>query len=67
MEIEQMMAPLLEEMRTNQAKMDANFKEIKKDIRTNYKKMNASQERMIAEVDVWLSETRAWRKEMKSD
>jgi hypothetical protein len=37
-EVEQMMAPLLEEMRTNQAKMDSNFKEIKKVIRTNHEK-----------------------------
>jgi hypothetical protein len=45
MEVEQMM---LEEMRTNQAKVDANLKEIREDIKINQVKADANQEEMKA-------------------
>jgi hypothetical protein len=41
-EVEQMMACLLEETRTNQDKADANLKEIREDIKINQAKAEAS-------------------------
>jgi uncharacterized coiled-coil protein SlyX len=48
------------EMKAMQEKMGASLKKIK-DIRTNHKEMNASQERAIAEMDAWLVEM-TWRR-----
>jgi hypothetical protein len=62
MEVEQMMACLLEEMRTNQAKADTNLKLIKEDIKTNQEmlaKLEANQERMMAQMDSQLEKMEA--------
>jgi hypothetical protein len=54
--MEQMLERLLAEMR-------AGHEEILVEIRTNHKKMNASQEQTIAMMYAWLEEMKAWRKE----
>jgi hypothetical protein len=48
MEVEQMMACLLEEMKTNQTKMDANLREMKEEMLA---KMEANQGKLMAKLD----------------